>query len=93
MPLATYSAMCVQALTWVPEEEREVQAALCRWTAAFSRALKCHLRVGCNSLGELQVWIGGPAVEWLWWHMVANVPSMWVVRGSTQPQHVVAPAL
>lgn len=52
----------MQALTWVPDEQIEVRQALCRWVAAFPRVLKCHLRVGCNPLGELAVregWEGG----------------------------------
>lgn len=37
----------------------ELRAAMCRWAAAFPCALKCHLRLGCRALQELEV--GGNA--------------------------------
>ena len=43
-----------QGLTYIPETDPELRAMLCRWGAAFPRALMCHLRKDSDLEQELQ---------------------------------------
>ncbi|KAI8467194.1 MAG: Bestrophin, RFP-TM, chloride channel-domain-containing protein [Monoraphidium minutum] len=42
-----------QGLTHIGQEQQELRAMLCRWVAAFSRALMCHLRRDRDAREEL----------------------------------------
>lgn len=43
-----------QGLTWIPEEEAELRAMLCRWAPAFLKAVMVHLRKDGDLRAELE---------------------------------------